>query len=196
MINSTSLTGRLTRDVELKYTQNGAAVASFTLAVERSYTNANGEREADFINGVIWRKPAETFSNFFSKGSLVGIEGRLQTRSYTDQSGQRRYITEVIVENFTPLESKNDNMARKTNREQNNSQANNGQYNAGNNANGNVNGNGQYNARNNVAGNGSDNGFNTGGNSNFGSGFDGNKGNPGGFNGATEVNVSDDDLPF
>jgi single-strand DNA-binding protein len=82
------------------------------LAVDRSFTNANNEREADFINAVIWRKPAENFANFFGKGSLVGIEGRLQTRSYDDQNGNRRYVTKVVVDGFSFLESKADRQSR------------------------------------------------------------------------------------
>ncbi len=104
MINNVSLTGRLTRDVELKYTQSGTAVAQFTLAVSRKFTNQQGERESDFINCVIWRKSAENFSNFTHKGSLVGVEGHIQTRTYDNQEGQKVYVTEVIVENFALLE--------------------------------------------------------------------------------------------
>ncbi|KWU39923.1 single-stranded DNA-binding protein [Levilactobacillus brevis] len=107
MINRVVLTGRLTRDVDLRYTQGGAAVATFNLAVDRRFTNQQGEREADFVSCVIWRKPAENFANFFHKGSLVGIEGRIQTRNYENKQGQRVYVTEVIVENFSFLESKN-----------------------------------------------------------------------------------------
>jgi len=119
MINRVVLVGRLTRDPELKYTANGAAVASFTVAVNRSFTNAQGEREADFINCVIWRKAAENFSNFTNKGSLVGIDGRMQTRSYENQQGQRVYVTEVVVENFSLLESRAE--AEKRNAGSNNS---------------------------------------------------------------------------
>lgn len=108
MINRTVLVGRLTRDPELRTTGSGLAVASFTLAVDRQYTNNNGERDADFINCVIWRKSAETFCNFTSKGSLVGIDGRLQTRSYDNKDGQRVFVTEVVVENFSLLESHKD----------------------------------------------------------------------------------------
>ena len=106
MINRSVLVGRLTRDPELRYTSGGAAVASFTLAVNRSFTNQNGEREADFINCVIWRKAAENFANFTHKGSLVGIDGRIQTRNYENQQGQRVYVTEVVVDNFSLLESR------------------------------------------------------------------------------------------
>lgn len=106
MINRVILIGRLTKDPELKYTSSGAAVGSFNLAVNRQFTNANGDREADFINCVIWRKPAENFANFTHKGSLVGIDGRLQTRNYENQQGQRIYVTEVVVDNFSLLEKR------------------------------------------------------------------------------------------
>lgn len=109
MINRTVLVGRLTRDPELKRTANDAAVVSFTLAVNRQFTNSQGEREADFINCVIWRKAAENFVNFTNKGSLVGIDGRIQTRNYENQQGQRVYVTEVVVDNFSLLESRKDN---------------------------------------------------------------------------------------
>lgn len=104
MINRAVLTGRLTRDVELRYTQSGVAVGSFTLAVDRNFKNANNERESDFINCVIWRKSAENFANFTHKGSLVGIDGRIQTRNYENKQGQRVYVTEVVVDNFALLE--------------------------------------------------------------------------------------------
>ena len=106
MINNVTLVGRLTKDVELKYTPANQAVAQFTLAVNRTFKNANGERESDFINCVIWRKSAENFANFVKKGALIGITGRIQTRNYENQQGQRVYITEVIAENFQMLESR------------------------------------------------------------------------------------------
>jgi single-strand DNA-binding protein len=112
MINQVALTGRLTKEVDLRYTQGGTAVASFTLAVERNFTNAQGERESDFLNCVIWRKSAENFANFTRKGSLVGIEGRLQTRSYDNAQGQRVFITEVVADNFALLESRATTEAR------------------------------------------------------------------------------------
>ncbi|RMC46570.1 single-stranded DNA-binding protein [Lactobacillus sp. ESL0230] len=108
MINRVVLVGRLTRDPELKTTQSGLSVATFTLAVNRQYTNAQGERGADFISCVIWRKAAENFCNFTSKGSLVGIDGRIQTRSYDGRNGQKVYVTEVVVDSFSLLESKKD----------------------------------------------------------------------------------------
>ena len=106
-MNQTCLIGRLTKDVELKYTPANQAVATFTLAVNRTFKNANGERETDFINCVIWRQSAENFANWAKKGNLIGITGRIQTRSYENQQGQRVYITEVIADNFQMLESRN-----------------------------------------------------------------------------------------
>lgn len=106
MINRVILIGRLTKDPELKYTSSGTAVGTFSLAVNRQFTNSNGDREADFINCVIWRKSAENFANFTHKGSLVGIDGRLQTRNYENQQGQRVYVTEVVVDNFSLLEKR------------------------------------------------------------------------------------------
>lgn len=106
MINRVVITGRLTRDAELRYTQSGVAVASFTVAVDRQFRTQAGEREADFINCVIWRKSAENFVNFTHKGSMVGIDGRLQTRNYENQQGQRVYVTEVVVDSFALMESR------------------------------------------------------------------------------------------
>ncbi|MDM7532835.1 single-stranded DNA-binding protein [Lacticaseibacillus paracasei] len=106
MLNSVSLTGRLTRDVDLRYTQSGTAVGSFTLAVDRQFRSSNRERETDFISCVIWRKSAENFANFTKKGSLVGVEGHIQTRTYDNAQGQKVFVTEVIVENFALLESR------------------------------------------------------------------------------------------
>ena len=106
MINSVCLVGRLTRDPELKYTGNNIAVASFSLAVNRNFKDANGERETDFINCVIWRQQAENLANWGKKGALIGITGRIQTRSYENQQGQRVYVTEVVAENFQILESR------------------------------------------------------------------------------------------
>lgn len=107
MINNVVLTGRLTKDVDLRYTSNGTAVGSFTVAVDRQFKSQSGERETDFINCVMWRKAAENFANFTRKGSLVGIQGRIQTRNYENQQGQRVYVTEVVADNFTLLESRN-----------------------------------------------------------------------------------------
>lgn len=106
MINNVTLVGRLTKDPDLRFTSSGTAIATFTLAVNRNYTSQNGNREADFINCVIWRKPAETMANLAKKGSLIGVVGRIQTRSYENQQGQRVYVTEVVADNFQLLESK------------------------------------------------------------------------------------------
>ena len=108
MINRAVLTGRLTKDPELRTTQSGLSVAAFNLAVDRQYSNSQGKRDADFVSCVIWRKSAENFCNFTSKGSLVGIDGRIQTRNYDDKDGKRVYVTEVVVDNFALLESKKD----------------------------------------------------------------------------------------
>ncbi|MCD4961228.1 single-stranded DNA-binding protein [Enterococcus casseliflavus] len=112
MINNLTLVGRLTKDPDLKYTGSGTAVATFTLAVNRNFTNQSGEREADFINCVIWRKPAETLANYAKKGVLIGVTGRIQTRSYDNQQGQKVYVTEVVTDNFQLLESKNSNFGQ------------------------------------------------------------------------------------
>lgn len=106
MMNRVLLVGRLTKDPELKYTPSGVAVATFTLAVNRTFTNQQGEREADFINCVVWRKPAENVANYCKKGAQVGVDGRLQTRSYEGQDGKRVYVTEVVAESVQFLESK------------------------------------------------------------------------------------------
>lgn len=115
MINNVVLVGRLTRDPELRTTGSGISVATFTLAVDRQFTNASGQREADFISCVIWRKAAENFCNFTSKGSLVGIQGRIQTRNYDNKDGQRVYVTEVLVDNFSLLESRRERESRQQN---------------------------------------------------------------------------------
>ncbi|MCT7693518.1 MAG: single-stranded DNA-binding protein, partial [Lactobacillus iners] len=91
MINNVVLVGRLTRDPDLRTTESGISVATFTLAVDRQFSNSQGEREADFINCVVWRKAAENLANFTSKGSLIGVQGRIQTRSYDNKEGQRVY---------------------------------------------------------------------------------------------------------
>ena len=106
MINNVVLVGRMTKDAELKFTGNNIAVASFSLAVNRNFKDANGERETDFINCVIWRQQAENLANWAKKGALIGITGRIQTRSYENQQGQRVYVTEVVAENFQMLESR------------------------------------------------------------------------------------------
>ncbi|MGY3779348.1 single-stranded DNA-binding protein [Isobaculum melis] len=132
MINRVVLVGRLTKDVDLRYTGSGTAVSSFTVAVNRQFTNQNGEREADFINCVAWRKTAETLANFTRKGSLVGLEGRIQTRSYDNQQGQRVYVTEVVVDTFSMLESKSVSEQRQGSGGGNQSQAPSNNYGGGN----------------------------------------------------------------
>lgn len=107
MINRVVLVGRLTKDPELRYTPSGVAVARFTLAVNRTFSNQQGEKQADFINIVVWRKPAENTANFLRKGSLAGIEGRIQTGSYEGQDGKRVYTTEVVADSVQFLESRN-----------------------------------------------------------------------------------------
>jgi single-strand DNA-binding protein len=104
LINKVLLIGRLTRDPQLKYTPNQVAVCSFTLAVDRSHTNQQGEREADFIPIVVWRNLAETCDKYLKKGRLTAVSGRLQTRNYETPEGQRRYITEVIADEIQFLE--------------------------------------------------------------------------------------------
>ncbi|EDN9127052.1 single-stranded DNA-binding protein [Listeria monocytogenes] len=114
MMNRVVLVGRLTKDPDLRYTPAGAAVATFTLAVNRTFTNQNGEREADFINCVVWRKPAENVANFLKKGSMAGVDGRVQTRNYEDKDGKRVFVTEVVAESVQFLEPKNNNTGGST----------------------------------------------------------------------------------
>jgi len=108
MLNRVILIGRLTRDPELRYTPNGVATTSFTLAVDRPFANGNGEREADFIQIVTWRKLAEVSAEYLKKGRLAAIEGRIQVRNYENNEGKRVYITEVIADNVRFLESNRD----------------------------------------------------------------------------------------
>jgi single-strand DNA-binding protein len=121
LINRVVLAGRLTRDPELKYTPNGVAVANFTLAVNRPFKSQSGDSEADFINCVVWRKPAENLANYMSKGSLVGVDGRVQTRSFDNQEGKKVYVTEIVADSVQFLESKGG-----SNSNQNNNQSYNG----------------------------------------------------------------------
>lgn len=114
MINNCTLVGRLVADPNLRYTSSGIGVATFTLAVNRNFTSADGNREADFINCVIWRKPAETLANYAKKGALIGVTGRIQTRSYDNQQGQKIYVTEVVADNFQLLESKKADSSQNT----------------------------------------------------------------------------------
>lgn len=107
MINNVVLVGRLTAKPELKFTQANKAVASFTLAVNRPFKNQDGNREADFINCIIWNQSAENLANWANKGTLIGITGRIQTRNYENNEGRRVYVTEVLANNFQLLESRN-----------------------------------------------------------------------------------------
>lgn len=111
MINRAVLVGRLTKDPELKYTPSGAAVARFTLAVNRNFVSASGEKETDFIQVQVWRKQAENVANFLKKGSLAGVEGRIQTGSYEGQDGKRVYTTEIVADSVQFLEPKSSNQS-------------------------------------------------------------------------------------
>jgi single-strand DNA-binding protein len=187
MMNRVVLVGRLTKDPDLRYTPNGVPVATFTLAVNRPFSNQSGEREADFINVVVWRKPAENVANFLSKGSLAGVDGRVSTRNYEGQDGKRVYVTEVQAESVQFLEPKNS---------------------GGNSGNNNRSGAQQEadriaNNRNNGGSSYGSNSYNNNNNQNRNNN-NGNKGNDGGytrvnddpFNGNGQIDISDDDLPF
>ena len=114
MINNVTLVGRLTRDPELRYTPSNIAITTFNMAVNRNFKNQSGDREADFINCMIWRQQAENLASWAKKGALIGITGRIQTRSYDNQQGQRVYVTEVVADTFQLLE-KRDNSANQSN---------------------------------------------------------------------------------
>lgn len=121
MINTWIGTGRITRDLELRYTGSGIAVLNFNIAVERPFKNQQGERETDFINIVAFRKTAENISQYFNKGDGIGIVGRIQTGSYTNNEGQKVYTTDVVADSFDfPIQNRNNN--------QQNNQMNNNQY--------------------------------------------------------------------
>ena len=113
-MNKVILIGRLTRDPELRYTSSNVPTATFSIAVDRTFTNQNGEREADFINIVVWRKQAENCKNYLSKGSQVAVEGRIQTRNYDDKDGKKVYVTEVVADNVQFLGSKGSNGGTQT----------------------------------------------------------------------------------
>lgn len=107
-MNKAILIGRLTRDPEVRYTSSNRAVCQFSIAVERPFTNQQtGQRDADFINIVVWDKRAENVGKYMSKGRLVAVEGRIQTRNYENNEGKRVYVTEVVADNVHFLESKN-----------------------------------------------------------------------------------------
>ena len=118
MINNVTLVGRLTADPNLRYTNSGTAVATFTLAVTRDFSNAGGEKESDFINCVVWRKTAETLANYVKKGQLIDVVGSIQTRSYENQQGQKVYVTEVVVEKFHFLEKREGGNGQRQNKQQ------------------------------------------------------------------------------
>ncbi|ASN03811.1 single-stranded DNA-binding protein [Virgibacillus necropolis] len=141
MLNRVVLVGRLTKDPDLRYTPNGVAVANFTLAVNRPFSNQQGNREADFINCVVWRRPAENLANYMKKGSMVGVDGRVQTRNFEGQDGKMVYMTEIVADSVQFLETKgstqgngqgssgyqqnqNQNQSQSQNRNQNNSNQN------------------------------------------------------------------------
>ena len=112
MINRVILVGRLTKDPEYRQTPNGVSVATFTLAVNRPFTNSQGEREADFINVVVFRRQAENVNNYLSKGSLAGIDGRIQSRNYENNEGHRVFVTEVVADNVQFMDSKGSNQQK------------------------------------------------------------------------------------
>ncbi|MYL34449.1 single-stranded DNA-binding protein [Pontibacillus yanchengensis] len=106
MLNRVVLVGRLTKDPDLRYTPNGVAVANFTIAVNRPFTSQQGGKDADFINCVVWRRAAENLANFMKKGSMVGVDGRLQSRSFDNSEGKRVFVTEVVADSVQFLETK------------------------------------------------------------------------------------------
>jgi single-strand DNA-binding protein len=129
LLNRTVLVGRLTKDPEIRYSPNGVAVSNFTIAVNRPFSNQSGEREADFINCVVWRRPAENLAEYTGKGSLIGVDGRIQTRSYEGNDGKRIFVTEVVADSVQFLDTK------KSQNSSNGSQSNNQSYNGGGQAN-------------------------------------------------------------
>lgn len=112
MMNRVVLVGRLTRDPELRYTPNGTAVANFTIAANRPFKNQQGENEADFLNCVVWRKPAENLATYMKKGNLIGVDGRLQSRTYEDKDGKTVYVVEVVADNVQFLEPRGTQSSR------------------------------------------------------------------------------------
>ena len=105
-MNKALLIGRLTKDPELRATSTGRNVCQFSVAVSRNFTNANGEREADFINCVVWDKQAENLVKYQKKGNQIAVEGRIQTRNYDDKDGKKVYVTEILASNISFLDSK------------------------------------------------------------------------------------------
>jgi single-strand DNA-binding protein len=113
--------GRLTKDVDLRYTQGGKAVGNFTIAINRPFKNDSGGNDADFINCVSWGKQAENLAQYMKKGSQIGVSGRIQTRSYDDNDGKKVYVTEIVADSVQFLESKGSNQTG-SNQQQNNQQ--------------------------------------------------------------------------
>ncbi|MGE0995021.1 single-stranded DNA-binding protein, partial [Bacillus sp. GMa5/2] len=118
MINRVVLVGRLTKDPEFRTTPSGISIANFTLAVNRTFTNAQGEREADFINVVVFKNQAENVNSYLSKGNLAGVDGRIQSRSYENNEGKRVFVTEVVADSVQFLEPKNNGQANNTSKVQ------------------------------------------------------------------------------
>lgn len=134
MINNLALVGRITKDIDLKYTSNGIAVSQNSLAVERPFKNAQGEKETDFINFVAWRKTAEILSQYAHKVAMIGIVGRIQTRNYQNNEGRTIYITEVAAENIQLIQTnRNEQQSHNQSNYQKNNQNNNQQNNYSNN---------------------------------------------------------------
>lgn len=181
MMNRVVLVGRLTKDPDLRYTPNGVPVATFTLAVNRTFTNQQGEREADFINCVIWRRPAENVANYLKKGSLAGVDGRIQSRSYDGQDGKRVYVTEVVADSVQFLEPRSG-----ASQERGNDFGGNQQF-GGNQFGGNQYGGGQQNQQN--------QGSSYGQNQNSNQSFTRTDEDPFSQDGQ-RIDISDDDLPF
>jgi len=127
MINRVILVGRITKDPEKKETQSNIPVVSFTLAVNRQFTDQSGERQADFIQCVVWRKQAENLARYVKKGALLGIEGRIQTRTYEADNGTR-YVTEVVCDSVQFLESKGDSSNNNTTYEKDTDTADNDEF--------------------------------------------------------------------
>ena len=135
MINRVVLVGRLTKDPEFRTTQSGIDVATFTLAVNRNFTNGQGEREADFINIIVFRRQAENVNNYLSKGKLAGVDGRIQSRSYENKEGQRVFVTEVVADNVQFMDSKGSNQQKNQSQQQGQAPAGNNPFANDNNAN-------------------------------------------------------------
>lgn len=113
-MNRSVIVGRLTKDVDLRYTQTGKAVANFTVAVNRPFKNQQGEQEADFILCNCWGKQAENLANYMKKGSQIGVDGRIQTRSFDGQDGKKVFVTKVVADNIQFLESKSNSNSEST----------------------------------------------------------------------------------